>query len=186
VAGDEGWNGWLICLAIDPDVAGIDREAMRLALWRASIEARPVWKPMHLQPDFDAQTRCNVSEKAFGVGLCLPSGSFLTTLDAHSVYSRSILTIWPDAGRDRGRHLKAVACGSGQRKRGTVDARPRASKLPVNHAPLPPDALVALVGFPNRRIAQRQVAACAPRRRRCIDDPTVGVWLPDRLAWSTE
>ncbi|MDQ3781426.1 MAG: aminotransferase class I/II-fold pyridoxal phosphate-dependent enzyme, partial [Actinomycetota bacterium] len=40
---------WLTALTIDPAVAGTDREAVRLHLESLDIEARPVWKPMHLQ-----------------------------------------------------------------------------------------------------------------------------------------
>ena len=48
-------------------------EAMRVALNRAQIEARPVWKPMHKQPCYkDAPAYLNgVSEAIFKVGMCL-------------------------------------------------------------------------------------------------------------------
>ena len=51
-------------------------EAMRLVLDNAGIEARPLWKPMHLQPAYaDAPVYANgVSEGLFKTGLCLPSG----------------------------------------------------------------------------------------------------------------
>jgi dTDP-4-amino-4,6-dideoxygalactose transaminase len=77
VAGDEGWNGWLTCLTIDPGVAGTDQEAVRLALRREGIEARPVWKPMHLQPVFAGArvTGGIIAQTRFGMGLCLPSCS---------------------------------------------------------------------------------------------------------------
>ena len=51
------------------------------------IEARPVWKPMHLQPlyrkneYFSLNNKFSVSEKLFNYGLCLPSGSNLKTED---------------------------------------------------------------------------------------------------------
>ncbi len=73
-------NRWLTCLTIDPDVAGVDREMVRIALVDKNIEARPVWKPMHLQPVFK-DARCiggEVAEELFERGLCLPSGSSLT------------------------------------------------------------------------------------------------------------
>ncbi|MFO7676546.1 MAG: DegT/DnrJ/EryC1/StrS family aminotransferase, partial [bacterium] len=41
---------WLTCLTIDPEACGATREDVRLALERQNIEARPLWKPMHLQP----------------------------------------------------------------------------------------------------------------------------------------
>jgi dTDP-4-amino-4,6-dideoxygalactose transaminase len=78
---------WLTCLTIDPAAAGTDRETVRLALAQENIEARPVWKPMHLQPVF-AGTRCYggaVAERLFDHGLCLPSGSNLTEGDLERV-----------------------------------------------------------------------------------------------------
>lgn len=44
---------WLTCLTIDPEAFGATREDVRLALEAEDIEARPVWKPMHLQPVFE-------------------------------------------------------------------------------------------------------------------------------------
>jgi dTDP-4-amino-4,6-dideoxygalactose transaminase len=72
---------WLTCLTIDPAEAGVDREAVRTHLESLDIEARPVWKPMHLQPLY-ADARLyggEVSEDLFTRGLCLPSGSSLST-----------------------------------------------------------------------------------------------------------
>ena len=43
---------WLTCAAIDAEAFSADRESVRLALAADNIEARPVWKPMHLQPAF--------------------------------------------------------------------------------------------------------------------------------------
>lgn len=72
-------NRWLTTATVSSgaahDSAGIIR---RLA--GEMIEARPVWKPMHLQPVF-AGTRyftagnSSVSEDLFERGICLPSGS---------------------------------------------------------------------------------------------------------------
>lgn len=39
---------WLTVITVGPEAFGADREAIRLALEAANIEARPVWKPMHL------------------------------------------------------------------------------------------------------------------------------------------
>ena len=71
---------WLTCLTIDPSAFGADRERVRLALAEAQIEARPVWKPLHLQPIFQ-DCECfggEVAEDLFDRGLCLPSGSNLS------------------------------------------------------------------------------------------------------------
>jgi len=78
---------WLTCITIDPKQAGTDREQVRLALEREKIEARPVWKPMHLQPLFK-ECRCyggDVAAHLFEQGLCLPSGSNLSTGDLDRV-----------------------------------------------------------------------------------------------------
>ena len=58
-------------------------EAMRVALDKAGIEARPVWKPMHKQPIYkDAPAYVNgVSESIFKVGMCLPAGPYVTYED---------------------------------------------------------------------------------------------------------
>lgn len=58
-------------------------EAMRVALDKANIEARPLWKPMHCQPvyqDCPAYTN-GISEELFKKGLCLPSGPCVTDED---------------------------------------------------------------------------------------------------------
>ena len=78
---------WLTCLTIDPKEFGATREDVRLALEEENIEARPVWKPMHLQPVFEG---CrvyggSVAEGLFEKGLCLPSGSSLTEGDRERV-----------------------------------------------------------------------------------------------------
>ena len=44
---------WLTVITVDPHAFGADRETIRLALEAENIEARPVWKPMHLQPMFE-------------------------------------------------------------------------------------------------------------------------------------
>ena len=58
-------------------------EAMRVALDKAQIEARPVWKPMHKQPCYkDAPAYVNgVSEALFKVGMCLPAGPYVSDDD---------------------------------------------------------------------------------------------------------
>lgn len=70
---------WLTTLTIDPDRFGSDREVVRSALVDRSIEARPLWKPMHQQPLFHGAEVVGgaVAERLFDTGLCLPSGSNL-------------------------------------------------------------------------------------------------------------
>lgn len=58
-------------------------EAMRIALDKANVESRPLWKPMHCQPVYsDCPCYVNgVSESLFKCGLCLPSGPCVTDED---------------------------------------------------------------------------------------------------------
>jgi pyridoxal phosphate-dependent aminotransferase EpsN len=74
---------WLTCITVDPAEFGATREELRLALEEQNIEARPVWKPMHLQPVFADCEHVGgaVAERLFERGLCLPSGSNLNDGD---------------------------------------------------------------------------------------------------------
>lgn len=62
-------------------------EAMRMALFDADIEARPVWKPMHKQPVYkNAPAYVNgVSEEIFKKGLCLPAGPWVEDEDVKRI-----------------------------------------------------------------------------------------------------
>lgn len=83
-------NRWLTTILIDPAIAGVNRETLRLSLKKDNIESRPVWKPMHLQPLFkQAPAYCNgLSEHLFDNGLCLPSGSNLSSNELERVVAR--------------------------------------------------------------------------------------------------
>lgn len=78
---------WLTVMLMDPELVGVSPDRLRLALDAANIEARPVWKPMHLQPVFREALIINerVAETLFANGLCLPSGSALTDADIDRV-----------------------------------------------------------------------------------------------------
>lgn len=74
-------NRWLTTLTIDQEVLRLTTMDLINALAEENIEARPVWKPLHLQPLFEgvkyykhAADR-SVSEELFKSGVCLPSGS---------------------------------------------------------------------------------------------------------------
>ncbi|WP_139491597.1 DegT/DnrJ/EryC1/StrS family aminotransferase [Brevibacillus dissolubilis] len=75
---------WLTTLTVDEAQTGVSAVEIVDALAEANIEARPVWKPLHLQPLFEGctyyphQPEESVSERLFHTGLCLPSGSSLT------------------------------------------------------------------------------------------------------------
>jgi pyridoxal phosphate-dependent aminotransferase EpsN len=77
VTDPEASNYWLSCLTIDSETSGSSRDALMATLEAADIEARPLWKPLHLQPIFTDKI-CYGGELAEGLfknGLCLPSGS---------------------------------------------------------------------------------------------------------------
>ena len=78
---------WLTCLTIDPETFGVDRDTVCQALAQAQIEARPVWKPLHLQPVFAQCERIGgaVATDLFQRGLCLPSSSHLSPADLKRV-----------------------------------------------------------------------------------------------------
>ena len=87
---------WLTTAVITPTEFGIDRDELRQRLDAANIEARPVWKPMHLQPIYRECTALggSVAEDLFRRGLCLPSGSNMTADDLERV-----VTVVRDAAR---------------------------------------------------------------------------------------
>lgn len=80
-------NRWLTCITIDPAESGVTREAIRHMLEDENIEARPICKPMHLQPVFAESPYYGnwSSELLFERGLCLPSGSNLNRGDLDRV-----------------------------------------------------------------------------------------------------
>ncbi|OAS85233.1 pyridoxal phosphate-dependent aminotransferase [Metabacillus litoralis] len=74
-------NRWLTALTINEQETGASVQMIINSLAKENIEARPVWKPLHLQPLFEGATYYthshgqSVSEYLFSTGLCLPSGS---------------------------------------------------------------------------------------------------------------
>jgi dTDP-4-amino-4,6-dideoxygalactose transaminase len=73
---------WLTVCTVDPAM-GITSAELIAKLAGELIEARPVWKPMHLQPVFSecryfAHSEESVSDRLFAQGVCLPSGSNMT------------------------------------------------------------------------------------------------------------
>lgn len=77
-------NRWLTTILTDSFKT---REKLRLTLEQENIEARPLWKPMHLQPvfkNFPSYTNA-ISEDLFDRGLCLPSGSNLSKIDLNKI-----------------------------------------------------------------------------------------------------
>ena len=75
-------NFWLSCMLIDEGCAVDPMEVMRV-LNEHNVEARPIWKPMHMQPvfagnDFISAYEKPVDEDIFARGLCLPSDIKMT------------------------------------------------------------------------------------------------------------
>lgn len=72
---------WLTVCILDPEVSDVGPAELIAALSRSGIEARRVWKPMHLQPMFAGcpyyphEPGQSFSDYAFNCGVCLPSGS---------------------------------------------------------------------------------------------------------------
>lgn len=80
-------NAWLSVAQIDTDRVGYAPIDVANALAAQRIEARPAWKPMHLQPVFASHDVVGgeVAERAFATGICLPSGSQLSDADQQRV-----------------------------------------------------------------------------------------------------
>lgn len=80
-------NRWLTAMTIDEREAGISVSHLIEILAAENIEARPVWKPLHMQPlfknikHFSHHEIESVSERLFANGICLPSGSNMEELD---------------------------------------------------------------------------------------------------------
>lgn len=76
-------TNWLSSFLIDEPLFGVTRDLLIRALDEADIEARPVWKPMHLQPLYQGSERYGgaVAEDLARRGISLPSSSNLTGED---------------------------------------------------------------------------------------------------------
>ncbi|HGH7173408.1 TPA: DegT/DnrJ/EryC1/StrS family aminotransferase [Bacillus wiedmannii] len=92
-------NRWLTTMLIDEVESGISIEKIVTTLAEENIEARPTWKPLHMQPLFKEykyyshQKDNDVSKKLFENGICLPSGSNMTDEDQRRVIQAIIKLI---------------------------------------------------------------------------------------------
>lgn len=79
----EGSNYWLSCFTLDMASCGLRPLDLIEALEAQNIEARPIWKPLHLQPVFKGCLAFGgaCAEKLFAEGICLPSGSGMSDTD---------------------------------------------------------------------------------------------------------
>ncbi|MDO8119926.1 DegT/DnrJ/EryC1/StrS family aminotransferase [Isoptericola sp. b490] len=86
---DREDNCWLTCIDIDPDATGVTPEKVIAELDLHDIEARRLWKPMHLQPVFASERAfvTGTSGRLFDDGVTLPSGSSLTDEEIERVVS---------------------------------------------------------------------------------------------------
>ncbi|RTQ50695.1 aminotransferase class I/II-fold pyridoxal phosphate-dependent enzyme [Hymenobacter gummosus] len=86
-ADDVRANRWLTTILLRPEHTSRTPEDLRQHLERRNIEARPLWKPLHLQPLFAAAPAYGgqVCADLFSRGLCLPSGSAMTDADVRRV-----------------------------------------------------------------------------------------------------
>ena len=82
-------NSWLTVLTVDSAEFGASRDDIIRALSAENIEARPAWKPMHLQVAFSQASRRggHFAAAIFERGVCLPSGSSLTDDELAEVVS---------------------------------------------------------------------------------------------------
>ncbi len=78
---------WLSCFLVDPEELGASRDDVMEALAGVDVEARPLWKPMHMQPLYSGCDRYGgeVAAFLFEHGLCLPSSSSLSVADQERV-----------------------------------------------------------------------------------------------------
>ena len=86
-AGFGSSTRWLTCATVDAAAFGATRDQVLDRLAELDIEARPVWKPIHMQPAFAGSQVLGgaVAEGLFRDGVCLPSGSSLKHADQDRV-----------------------------------------------------------------------------------------------------
>ncbi|MFY0741937.1 aminotransferase class I/II-fold pyridoxal phosphate-dependent enzyme [Solibacillus silvestris] len=92
-------NRWLSVMTIDPAKISVTPYELIDALNAENIEARPVWKPLHLQPVFDGsnfyphEENDIVSERLFATGICLPSDTKMTEEEQQKVIDIVLQTV---------------------------------------------------------------------------------------------
>ena len=94
---------WLTVVSLDADEVPVSPREVVTELEKENIEARPVWRPMHLQPIFSESPVVGgeTAQRLFDTGLCLPSSSSLTPADQLRVIDavRAALAVMPDRSR---------------------------------------------------------------------------------------
>jgi pyridoxal phosphate-dependent aminotransferase EpsN len=88
---DSRGTRWLSVMTLDPQQTRVSPMMVVQSLNAAGIEARPVWKPLHLQPLFTGtpyyshEPGNSFCEELFRTAVCLPSGSSLAIKDQKRV-----------------------------------------------------------------------------------------------------
>jgi pyridoxal phosphate-dependent aminotransferase EpsN len=154
-------TNWLSCFTVDAEVFGASRDDVLRALSARDVEARPLWKPMHLQPLHGGCPRYGgaIAEDLFERGLCLPSSSSLSPFEQDVV----IDTVRSVARPRRKRAVIPDDAGSGLRgldrpAHGSTGSRP--AELPARDGMW--TALTRLV----RRLVRERVPAARRRGDR--------------------
>ena len=80
-------NHWLSTITFKETTDRFNKEELMDVLSKENIESRPLWKPMHLQPLYQKSKVYGgkISESLFEKGLCLPSGSNLSSTDKERI-----------------------------------------------------------------------------------------------------
>ncbi|PFJ98715.1 pyridoxal phosphate-dependent aminotransferase [Priestia megaterium] len=83
-------NRWLTTFLIKKELLDIKPLELVEKLAEENIEARPLWKPLHLQPlfgkmKFYKHNNISIAEELFETGICLPSGSNMSEVDQQRV-----------------------------------------------------------------------------------------------------
>ncbi len=96
-------TNWLSCFLVDEEKLGASRDDLVRALESKNIEARPLWKPMHLQPLYESCERFggDVAANLFRRGICLPSSSSLSA-DEQSLVVDTVRACARGSQRSRG------------------------------------------------------------------------------------
>jgi pyridoxal phosphate-dependent aminotransferase EpsN len=96
-------TNWLSCFLVAPRGFGATRDDILSALHARDIEARPLWKPMHLQPLYEGCARYGgeVAEGLYQRGVCLPSSSSLPP-DVQDVVIETVRSVSRRQSRSRG------------------------------------------------------------------------------------
>lgn len=87
-------NRWLTVLTVNEKEAGFSSWELLSSFAAENIEARPVWKPLHLQPLFEGTNYyrhndlVSISEELFHKGICLPSGTNMSEKDQQRVVDK--------------------------------------------------------------------------------------------------